>query len=332
MFSLLNPDHFANGHPHATYDQMRRRDPIWLDEGAPENEPVWLLTRHEDIRALSRDSAHFTSTLGFRIPTATRAAMAPEIGQVLRRFMLSMDDPEHFVFRNLVGSNFMPANISKLKSNVQERAEGLMESLRGNSDLDFVTDVGAKVPIQTVCSIMGVPVEDEWRVFEFTNAVFGTDDPEYAPSLEEANERYLAIFDYGWSLLEARRKEPQDDLLSQIAHAKKEDGSPLTRDEQISYFSNMIAAGNETTRSSLSGAVWALSLYRDQREALIEDPSLIPELCRKSCAGYLPSTICHGPLLKMLRSAERWSPKEIVSPCFMARAIVIRKSSWIPTT
>lgn len=276
MFSLLNPDYFANGHPHAVYDQIRSSDPIWLDKGAPENAPVWLLTRQEDIRVLSRDNAHFTSALGFRIPTAARASMAPEIGQVLRRFMLSMDDPEHFAFRNLVGSNFMPARISNLKANVQERAEALMESLREKCDLDFVSDIGAKVPIQTVCSIMGVPVEDEWRVFEFTNAVFGTDDPEYAPSLEAANERYLAIFDYGWSLLEARRKEPRDDLVSQIANARKEDGSPLTRDEQVSYFSNLIAAGNETTRSSLSGAIWALSLFRDQRKALIDDPSLLP--------------------------------------------------------
>lgn len=287
-FSLLDPDCFNHGHPHDAYDHMRRTSPVWRDETPEGRQPLWLLTRYEDIRAVSVDQERFTSESGFRAHTAARAAMDPEIGRVLRRFMLSMDEPEHSVFRKLVSSNFMPKPINALQPQVQASVQRLIDSLRDREDVDFVTDVGAIVPIRTVCTILGVPAEDEWRVFEFTNAVFGSDDPEYAPSLETANERYLAIFDYAWSLLEQRRKEPKDDLTTQIALARLDDGRALTRDEQVSFFTNMLAAGNETTRSSLSGALWALSLYRDQRRDLVDDPSLVPNAVQEILRWFSP--------------------------------------------
>lgn len=288
IFTLLDPDCFRQGHPHDAYDHMRSTAPVWRDDAGPDRPPLWLLTRYEDIRTVSLDRDRFSSESGFRVPTATRASMDPEIGRVLRRFMLSMDEPEHGAFRKIVSRNFMPGPVATHQPRVQESITQLIDSLRDKDQVDFVTDVGALVPIKTVCAILGVPPEDEWRVFEFTNAVFGTDDPEYAPSLEAANERYLAIFDYGWSLLEQRRTEPKDDLVTQIALARLDDGRELTRDEQVSFFANMVAAGNETTRSSLSGALWALSLYRDQRRDLVEDPSLIPNAVQEILRWFSP--------------------------------------------
>lgn len=272
-FNLLDPDCFAHGHPHAAYDRLRSESPVALRPGSESQPPYWLLSRYDDIRAVSVDAKRFTSSRGFRIQTDSRAAMDPEIARVLGRFVLSMDDPEHAAFRSLVSAAFMPSGVAKVVPRVQASIAGLLESLKDRDEVEFVSEVGAAVPIQTVCALLGVPLEDEWRVFEFTNAVFGTDDPELTASIEVANERYLAIFDYGWWLLEQRRAEPKDDLLSLIAHGTV-NGRPLDKTEQISFFSNAIAAGNETTRSSFSGAMWAFWTHRDQRRLVVEQPEL----------------------------------------------------------
>lgn len=294
MFDLLAPGTFREGHPHQAYDHLRRVAPV-LRGG---DDAPWLVTGYDAIREVSANSEDFTSAAGFRVHTANRAAMDPAIGRVLSRFMLAMDEPEHGDFRKLVSGFFKPAAIKALEPAVARRIGKLMDSLAGRAEVEFVEEVGARVPISTICALIGVPSEDEHRVFEFTNAVFGTDDPELAPSLEVANEKYLEIFDYGWALLERRRREPRDDLISFIANAELPDGRKLTRDEQISYFSNLIAAGNETTRSSLSGAVLLLARHSGQRERLVADPSLIPAAVQEILRH-------HSPVIHMARTATR---------------------------
>lgn len=295
-FNLLDPDCFAGGHPHDAYDRLRRETPVCRQDGGDGRPPVWLLTRYDDVRAVSLDRDRFSSASGFRVYTERRAAMAPEIAEVLARFMLAMDEPEHSDFRKVVSSCFMPAALSGLEPLIRSNTAQMMAGLRDKGEMEFVSEIGAIVPIKTVCAVMGVPSEDEWRVFEFTNAVFGTDDPEYAPSLEKANEHYLAIFDYGWSMLEQRRRDPRDDLLTRIATARLPDGRALTRTEQISFFSNMIAAGNETTRSSLSGAVWSLANHPDVRQMLVADTTLIPQAVQELLRWF-------SPVFQMARTA-----------------------------
>ncbi|MFC3712797.1 cytochrome P450 [Sphingoaurantiacus capsulatus] len=294
---LLDTANFADGHPHAAYDALRADRPVYRHPGSDKQPPFWMLTRYDDIRAVSLDAKNFTSTKGFRVPTDKRAAMDPEIGRTLARFMLAMDNPEHAAFRNLVASAFMPAAIARFEPRVEASVAKLMADIAGRDEVEFVEEVGAIVPIRSICTIMGVPPEDEWRVFEFTNAVFGTDDPDYAASVEVASERYLAIFDYALDLIERRHREPRDDLISLIAHAEI-DGRPLDDTEKKSFFSNMIAAGNETTRSSLAGALWALWRFPDQRRRLVDDPSLIPAAINELLRW-------HSPVFQMARTATQ---------------------------
>ncbi|MGH6650733.1 MAG: cytochrome P450 [Sphingopyxis sp.] len=296
-FNLLDVETFRHGHPHAAYDELRATAPVYRHPGSDKQDPFWVLTRYDDIRAVSLDGENFTSAAGFRVPTDNRGAMDSEIGRTLSRFMLAMDNPEHQGFRSLVSSAFLPSSLAKVEPRVRAAVDRLIDSLDGRDAVEFVTEVGAIVPIQTICAIMGVPPEDEWRVFEFTNAVFGTDDPAFAPSVDVANARYLAIFDYGLSLLDERRRAPQDDMLTVIANGTV-DGRPLDETEQKSFFSNMIAAGNETTRSSLAGALWALSLFPDQRRLLVENPERTGAAVQELLRWF-------SPVFQMARTAKK---------------------------
>lgn len=289
---LLDIESFRDGHPYEAYDRLREVAPVHRGNA----DALWLVTGYEEIRTISADVDNFTSSRGFRVHTANRAAMDPEIGRVLSRFMLAMDEPEHGAFRKLVSSYFKPAAVKAVQPAVDRSVQRLMAGLEGREEVEFVEEVGAKVPISTICALIGVPAEDEHRVFEFTNAVFGTDDPDLASSRDVANAKYLEIFDYGWSLLERRRRDPRDDLISFIANAELPDGRKLTRDEQVSYFSNLIAAGNETTRSSLSGAIWLLAQNPDQRTLLLDDFSRIPQAVQEILRHY-------SPVIHMARTA-----------------------------
>jgi cytochrome P450 len=295
-FDLFDTTTFAHGHPHAAYDRIRAEHPVMRHPGSAKQPPFWVLTRHADIHAVSMDGERFTSTRGFRLSTDSRAGMDPEISRILSRFMLAMDRPEHDTYRALVSGLFTPQSLKALEPRINQSVTTLMDSLEGRSEVEFVSQVAAIVPIKTVCAIFGLPPEDEKKVFDLTNSVFGTDDPDYSPSLEEANRNYLAIFDYGMELIEQRRKAPREDLLTVLAHATI-DGEPLGEVEQKSFFSNMLAAGNETTRSSLAGAVWALSRNKGERDRLVADPALIPGAINELLRYF-------SPVYQMMRTAK----------------------------
>ncbi len=274
-FNLIDSSTFRYGHPFHLYDAIRADTPVYWHSGSDKQPPFWVLTRHADIQAVSRDPENFTATQGFRIPSDTLLAMDSEIMEALSRFLNAQDEPEHSKYRNLVAPFFTPRAVASVEARVRVSVDALMEKLKSMDIVDVVDDVAMDVPIKTVCAIMGVPEEDEGRVFEFTNAIFGMEDPDFAASLDVANEQYHAVMDYGLHLAKKRRDKPQDDLISVIANGTV-DGKPLTDLEVKSFFSNMIAAGNETTRGSIAGAIWGLGKFPEQRQLLVDDPALIP--------------------------------------------------------
>lgn len=296
-FDLLDPTTFANGHPLEMYDRLRSAQVVMRHRGSASQASFWVVSDYATIRKISADTEHFTSTKGFRIQSDRRLSMDPKIAQVLSRFMLAMDEPEHSVYRGLVSAGFMPASLRLIEDRIRSSVADLVAGLSSGQTVEFVTEVGAIVPIKTVCAIMGVPPEDERKVFEFTNAVFGTDDPAFAPSLEVANRNYLNIFEYGKWLFEQRRKEPRDDLATLLVNARI-DGQPVGETELLSYFSNMIAAGNETTRSSLSGALWALHEYRGERDRILAAPESLSNAVDELLRWYTP-------VYHMARTAKR---------------------------
>lgn len=326
---MLDIGTFARGHPHDAYARLRREAPVYRHAGSAIQPPFWVLSRYDDIKAVSQDGENFTSTQGFKVSTDNRARMDPEIARTLSRFMLAMDNPEHLAFRNIVANAFMPSAIKALEPRIARSIDNLMERLEGRDVVEFVAEVGAMVPIQTICAVLGLPEEEEQRVFDFTNAVFMTDDPEFAPTLEVANARYLEIFDYAADVFADRRANPRDDLLTRIAFAEVE-GRPLDSTEQKSFFSNLLAAGNETTRTTLTGSIIALSRFPDQKKALVEDrskiASAVPEFLRwvspvyhmartaKSDTEIRGHRIEAGERVAMLYGAANYDPEVFPEP------------------
>jgi cholest-4-en-3-one 26-monooxygenase len=149
----------------------------------------------------------------------------------------------------------------------------------GDDEFDFVERIAAPLPIAVISWMLGVPPEDWQLLFHWTNEVIGKDDPEFRRAGMTAEESALSarkeMHAYLGELLEARRRDPRDDLLSHLLEAKVND-EPLSELDMLLYAELMVEAGNETTRNAISGGLLAFSDHRDQWEKVRANPDLVP--------------------------------------------------------
>ncbi len=278
---IVSGPHFEkNGYPHAEWAYLRRHAPVyWYDR--PNVDPFWAITKHADIVEIARQPKIFLN--GPRLLVTTKDQYL-EGGDMLFHHLLNMDPPEHAKYRDLVNRRFTPRAVRSLEHEVQEIANDVMDELaaahrNGGSmiECDFVTDVSAKVPLDVIAALLGVPKQDRPQLFRWTNETIGSGDPEFnqggtpQETLERARE---GLFTYFTNLVEQRRKEPKDDLTSALGAAKL-DGQPLPILELLSYFLLLVVAGNETTRNATSGGVQAFIDNPDQWKMLQNNPALL---------------------------------------------------------
>ena len=293
----------AHADPARLYDAygwLRKNDPVARAE-LPGFDPFHVVTRHADILEISRDNVAFPygnypSTLApHQAVENGRAARAA--GRPLLYTLVQMDEPDHMKYRALTQGWFMPQNLRKLEARVPELAReavARMESLGG--ECDFVSEVALHFPLRVIMEILGVPREDEPRMLQLTQELFGATDPDLRrrPADESEAARQQAIqavladfFNYFNALTESRRAEPLEDVASVIANAKI-DGNAISAFDAVSYYLIISTAGHDTTSSSTAGALWALAERPGELAKLKQNLGLIPGLVDESIRWTTP--------------------------------------------
>jgi cytochrome P450 len=279
---LTDLDRFAHGFPHDVFERLRREAPVWWHSPtpkAPGGEGFWVISRHEDLLRVARDPATFSSETGpGRIGGGTILEDLP--AGAITGVMLNMSDPPtHTRIRSLVGRAFTPRALARLEPWLRERSREILGAALERGECDFLVDVAAELPLQTIAQIMGVPQADRHALFRFTSTILDYRDRELAQVSPELIEAGAGIRSYGNALIEAKRREPADDMLSVVVHARleDEDGShaALSEPELQAFFSLLFVAGSETTRNSIAGGLLALLEHRDQLERLCREPRLL---------------------------------------------------------
>jgi cholest-4-en-3-one 26-monooxygenase len=272
--SLLYPEIYAEtGYPHEEWTRLRREAPVHFID--PERgRPYWAITRHADIVDISRQPHRFTNWPRFKAGEGS-----DEIAAV--RTLSSMDPPEHRAYREIVSKRFTPRALEKLRDPIEAVTVELMDSLEleGKScEFDFVERVAAPLPILIIAWVLGLPREDWQHIYQLTNAAIGFSDQQFQREGETPEETLRRsrgeIFDYFSGLSAERRKNPGEDLISELACAKL-DGKPLPEDELLAYYFILVVAGNETTRNAVTGGVLAFTENPEQWRLLRANPSLI---------------------------------------------------------
>ncbi|GIH49384.1 cholest-4-en-3-one 26-monooxygenase [Microbispora rosea] len=267
---LVDKDRYArSGVPHDQLRWLRDNAPVYWHEGQGDWPGFWALTKHADVVHVSRHSDLFSS--------ARKLALFDEMPEEQREFqrlmMLNQDPPDHTRRRSLVNRGFTPRQIGRLEEHIRDICHALVDEVQNKPEVDFVRDIAAPLPLYVICELLGAPVEDRDKIFEWSNRMIGSDDPDYSTSPDEGQAAAIEVYSYAHTLAAARRQEPRDDIVTRLLQPD-EDGQTLTEDEFDLFVLLLIVAGNETTRNAASGGMLTLFEHPDQWKRLVDDPSL----------------------------------------------------------
>jgi cholest-4-en-3-one 26-monooxygenase len=269
---LCDSKNFAQGVPHEWFAYLRREAPVqWHPDPLGASDGFWSVTRFDDCVAVNRDYEHFSS---YRAATLFSDFDEEALGQ-LRMMMLNMDPPMHTRYRRLVNKGFTPRIIRDLELKVAASTDAIIDGVCELGSADFVEQLSAELPLQVIADLMGVPQSDRHLVFDWSNRMVGSEDPEYQITPESSIQASLELFAYADELCAKKRIDPHEDLLSVLTQAEIE-GDQLTQIELDLFFLLLAVAGNETTRNLMSGAMVAFFEHPDQWKRLLADRSLLP--------------------------------------------------------
>lgn len=267
-------DTFADGPPHELFARMREEAPVmWT--AAPADWPevdqpgFWNVTRAADVETVGKGPATFSSALG------GFTMRAQEVGslEVQRSVMIGKDGAEHFRMRATVNKAFTPWRVRDLEAGIRERTVDAIDAALEAGRCDLVQDVTGPLSNATMCELLGVPEADREQINRWTDAFLSGDD-EIAGGMR-GEEAMMLSAQYLTGLLLEREAHPADDLITALGQATYE-GEPMPREEQVGVFSQLFAAGIDSTKSTMANAVVTLLEHPRQLELLRRDPSLVP--------------------------------------------------------
>ncbi|WP_405580817.1 cytochrome P450 [Streptomyces sp. NBC_01092] len=252
-------------HPYDVYRRLREAAPVHRIAG-PDGSPAWLVTRYGDVREaladprLSLDKRHAApgTYRGLALPPALDANL------------LNMDPPDHTRIRRLVGRAFTTRRVDQLRTPIRQTADRLLDALGPHGTTDLIASYAAPLPITVICDLLGVPDQHRRDFREWTDALVAPDPARP----QAAKESVVAMLGFFTRLLADKRKEPADDLLSDLI-AVRDEGDRLSEDELMSLAFLILFAGYENTVQLIGNAVLALLRHPEQLAALREDPARI---------------------------------------------------------
>jgi cholest-4-en-3-one 26-monooxygenase len=266
---LVDPDLYVASVPHELFAELRRESPVFWNEEV-DGPGHWAVVSYADLVPINRDSATFSSHRGSALITNFDGDTLAQ----QQLMMLNMDPPMHTRYRRLVNKGFTPRMVHELEDKITERTRELIAAAKAKGEFDFVEEVAAELPLQVIADLMGVPQEDRHKVFDWSNRMIGSNDPEFTAAPELALNAAMELFAYADALTAERKANPHEDLISILAHAEIE-GDQLSQLEIDLFFLLLAVAGNETTRNLISHGTLALIENPDERERLIANPDLM---------------------------------------------------------
>jgi cholest-4-en-3-one 26-monooxygenase len=197
--------------------------------------------------------------------------MQTEAEQAGGRMMLMMDPPDHTRYRKLVNRGFTPRMISEMETHIRALTNTILDEAIAKDESDFVVDVAAELPLEVIAELIGVPSEDRHKIFDWSNRMVGSEDPEYIVTDEEVFNAQVEMFMYAQQLADNRRKEPRDDIITALLSAEV-DGESLSDMDFNLFFLLLSVAGNETTRNAIAHGMNAFLENPEQYQMLVKDP------------------------------------------------------------
>ena len=279
--SYIDSTNWVEADMRARFDWLRKNDPVYWSE----KDQLWVITRHEDVEYVSKHQDIFTSGQGVR-------PMDVKIG------LIDEEEPRHGQLRGLINKGFTPRMVKKLEVTFRELTKRAIDAIAQDGQCDFVQSIAVPLPLWLIASMLGIPEEDWDRFHEWSDNMIAAEGNMGDPVITaKAGKAYVEYATYATGIIEDRRRNTQDDLISILTGAKddgllkkfesnartsamlKAAGHELNEgvhnDELIKLCVILLVAGNETTRNGISGGMQLLIENPDQRKKLMQQPDLL---------------------------------------------------------
>lgn len=275
--NLLDPDTYAQGMPYEALREIRQAGPIVHLDDPLTQVPYWVVTRRADLDEISKNPALFSS--------AARSAFPMEYDQdmvdgIHSNTIINMDPPLHQKVRRIVRAAFTPKRVESYEENFRQHARRIVDAVGAKGECEFVEDVAAELPLIGILELLGVPLEDRKKFFEWTNTMIFADDPDMSISEEEGQLASLEVIQYALNLAVKHREEPMDNITGALLDAELE-GQPISEDLFGWMFILILVGGNESTRTVIAQGMRLLMEHPDQLQYLVDNPDKIPNACEE---------------------------------------------------
>jgi cytochrome P450 len=260
---------FIAGREHELFREIREHDPLhWNAE--PNNGPgYWSLTRYADLVAVIDDPVTYVNGQGTQIPSRRVEGHTPTVHNT--------DPPRHTALRRVATPHLRAVKVKEWQDLIETSVSAILDDITaqgaGGAEVELVSSASARLPIQVLGQVLGVPAEDCPLLANWTDRVI-SDDPEFMRAPDEKDRAREEMFAYFRGLTEARRAEPRNDVVSKLVAATI-DGEPLSWEDLAAYYFVLVGAGNETTRNLLTGAVMAFAEFPGEWDRLRADRALL---------------------------------------------------------
>ena len=266
-FDFTDPDIYTERLPVEELAELRKSAPIWWNEqplgvGGFDDGGYWVVTKHKDVKEISRRSDVFSSMTKTALPRYKEGTVGDQIERG-KFVLLNMDAPHHTHLRKIISRAFTPRAIEMLRDELRQRAGAIAEAAAAEGSGDFVEQVSCELPLQAIAGLMGVPQDERKKLFDWSNQMVGDMDPEFETN--DAIGASIELIMYAMQMAADRNANPRDDLVTKLVQADVE-GHKLS-DDEFGFFVILLAvAGNETTRNSITHGMHAFTEFPDQWE------------------------------------------------------------------
>ena len=274
--NLLDPDTYAHGMPYQMLKDMRETGPVLRMEDPLTGVPYWVVTRIAELDYVSKNPALFSSAEKSAFPMEADESMV----EMHQNTIINMDPPRHQKVRRVVRNAFTPKRVESYEPKFREHARKIVDNVIARGECEFVEEVAAELPLIAILELLGVPLEDRKKFFDWTNTMIFADDPDMITSEEEGMLASLEVIQYAMTIAARHREEPMDNITGALLDAEI-DGEPMSEDMFAWMFILILVGGNESTRTVIAQGMRLLMENPDQLQYLVDNPDKIGDACEE---------------------------------------------------
>jgi cholest-4-en-3-one 26-monooxygenase len=275
--NLLDPDTYAEGMPYGALQEIREAGPVVKIDDPITGIPYWVVTRQQELDFICKNAKIFSSAERSPFPMEFEDWI---ITDVHRKTIIGMDPPEHQLVRRIMRNAFTPKNVDSYEPTLREHAKRIVDAVVKRGECEFVEEVAAELPLIAILELLGVPLEDRKKFFDWTNTMIFADDPDMAIDEMAGQIASVEVITYALDLANKFRENPNDSLLGALLEGEAK-GRTISEEEFGWMFILILVGGNESTRTVIAQGMRLLMEHPDQLQYLVDNPDKISDACEE---------------------------------------------------